>query len=73
MSTSTDRREIPEEVFRHDFGGSAFDAELAERRRTRTRVLALVGLLTLITAPMLLFVAGWALVKMRYCAWGLLC
>ena len=60
-------REIPEEVFRKEFGGEAIEATRQERMRGRQRELALGGLVLMLVGPAIAIAIGVWLVRSYYC------
>ncbi len=66
-------REIPEEVFRRDFGGEDLQQAMYERRTERANWLAAGGLVAILLAPVVMVSVGVFLVTLKYCYWGLRC
>ena len=66
-------REIPEEVFRRDFGGEDLHQAMSERRSERANWLPAGGLVAILLAPVVMVSVGVILVTLKYCYWGLRC
>ena len=73
MSGPGGKNEIPEDVFRDEFGGRRLHSEMADQQRSNIRVLAMWGILIFLVGAPVLSVVAWGLIKMRHCAWGMLC
>ncbi len=70
---SSKDREIPEDVFRKDFGGSRFEAERSTRLEGSQRQLLLGGLLVLLTLPAVLAAIAGGVTLFYYCRKGIGC
>ncbi len=70
---SGDDKEIPEDLFRKDFGGSEFERRREERRSESIVALTANGLLFAILGPTLLAIISAFIAYVHYCKWGTLC
>jgi hypothetical protein len=66
-------REIPEDVFRRDFGGEDLQIAMSERRSERASRLAAGGVLAILLAPVVMVGIGVAVATLKYCDWGMRC
>lgn len=66
MNTHQKDTEIPEELFRKEFGGDRLRREMEERRRDKATGLAASGLLLLILAPLVLAAIAGIIASMMY-------
>ena len=66
-------REIPEDVFRRDFGGEDLQHAMSERRSERASRLAAGGVLAILLAPAVLVGIGVVIATLKYCDWGMRC
>ena len=70
---SGEDKEIPEELFRKDFGGEEFERKREERRSESIVALTANGLLFALIGPSLLAIISAAIAYVHYCNWGTLC
>ena len=66
-------KEIPEELFRKDFGGSEFEKRREERRSEKIVELTANGLLIAVLGPAVLAAIAVVIAVIYYCKWGTTC
>lgn len=66
-------REIPEDVFRSEFGGQHLQQAMYARRGRRASGLAIGGLIVILLGPVVLLGAGVVIATLVHCEWGMRC
>ena len=64
-------KEIPEELYRKDFGGDAFDRERDKARSDKIVAITFNGLLIALLGPAVLGCVAGVIAYMYYCNWGM--
>ena len=63
-------KEIPEELFRKDFGGKDFERRRDDQRSDKIVVITINGLLFAILGPAILAIIAAVIAYGYYCNWG---
>ena len=70
---SSDDKEIPEDLFRKDFGGADFERRREEQRSESIVALTANGLLFAIIGPSVIAIVAAFIAYLNYCKWGSMC